>query len=50
MAECIISTAQHASPNVKGQSDPERDQLIRVCSFVKNQSNFKNNSTHEYSN
>jgi hypothetical protein len=27
-AACIISTAQHASPNVKGQSDPALAQFI----------------------
>ncbi len=26
---CIISTAQHANPNVKGQKEPLRTQLIK---------------------
>lgn len=28
-AACIISTAQHASPNVNGQRDPARAQFIK---------------------
>ena len=28
-AACIISTAQHASPNVRGQSDPALAQFIK---------------------
>lgn len=40
MAECIISTAQQASPNVSGHREPARDQPTNVCNFVTNQSNL----------
>jgi sulfopyruvate decarboxylase TPP-binding subunit len=31
---CIISTAQHANPKVKGQSEPFRDQFIIELALV----------------
>lgn len=40
MAECIISTAQHAKPKVRGQRDPDLDQDIKDTNLVKSQSSF----------
>ena len=38
---CIISTAQHARPNVIGQSEPVLDQLTRVSTEVVTNPSFK---------
>lgn len=40
IAACIISTAQQASPNVKGQRDPARAHAIIEISFVEIHSSF----------
>ena len=39
-AVCIISTAQQANPNVKGQREPERAQAITDISLVEIHSSF----------
>jgi hypothetical protein len=39
-AACIISTAQHARPKVRGQSEPARAQAIIAVSFVDIHSSF----------
>ena len=39
-AACIISTAQHAKPKVKGQKDPALAQAIIETSFVEIHSSF----------
>jgi hypothetical protein len=41
MAACIISTAQHANPKVRGHSDPPRAQEIIEINFDDIHSNFK---------
>jgi hypothetical protein len=40
IAACIISTAQQASPNVKGQRDPARAHAIIEINFVEIHSSF----------
>ena len=40
IAACIISTAQQASPNVRGQRDPARAQEITEVNFVEIHSSF----------
>lgn len=40
IAACIISTAQHASPNVKGHMEPARAQDTNETTLVEIHSNF----------
>ena len=40
MAECIISTAQQAKPNVKGHNEPARAQAITEINLVEIHSSF----------
>jgi hypothetical protein len=40
IAACIISTAQQASPNVKGHKEPARAQAITEISLVESHSSF----------
>jgi hypothetical protein len=39
-AACIISTAQHANPKVKGHKEPARAQAIIDTNFVEIHSSF----------
>jgi hypothetical protein len=39
-AACIISTAQHAKPNVKGHKDPALAHVIKDKTLEDNHSNF----------
>ena len=39
-AACIISTAQHANPKVKGHNEPARAHVIRERTREDNHSNF----------
>jgi hypothetical protein len=40
IAVCIISTAQHANPKVKGHNDPARAQEITEVNFEDTHSSF----------
>ena len=40
IAACIISTAQHAKPNVSGQSEPDRAHEIIEINLVEIHSSF----------